>query len=118
MGDFTATGPKKQLDWCEAMMKEATILNRIIRLGKDGLEYEADPRQVEKLLEDLEMQGEGVNSVCTPSTKPLSAMGVSAIRQNRVVDGVTEAAGHKRRNEVGSMKTMEAGQKRTIRLTT
>ena len=34
------------------------------------MEYEADPRQVEKLLEELDLDGEGVNGVVTPSTKP------------------------------------------------
>ena len=30
--------------------KEAKILNRIVRWTKEGLEYEADPRQAEKLI--------------------------------------------------------------------
>ena len=64
--DFTASGPKNQLDWFEGMMreryeltvggrlgrgpsddKEATVLNRVIRWTDSGIEYEADPRQVE-----------------------------------------------------------------------
>ena len=68
--DFTATGPKDQLDWFQKMMedhyeltvggrlgaganddKEATVLNRVIRSTDTGIEYEADPRQVERLLE-------------------------------------------------------------------
>ena len=58
--DFTAAGPKYQLDWFEAMLKqkyelkvggrlgpgptddkEATVLNRVIRWTKSGVEYEA-----------------------------------------------------------------------------
>ena len=36
--------------------KEATCLNRIIRLCPDGLEYECDPRQIEKLIEELNLE--------------------------------------------------------------
>ena len=72
--DFTAVGPKRQLDWYETALeekyelkkggrlgpgiddaKEATCLTRIIRWCADGLEYEADPRQIEKLIEELEL---------------------------------------------------------------
>ena len=70
--DFTAAGPKNQLDWFEGVLrghyeltvggrlglgpsddKKATVLNRIIRWTDEGVEYEADPRQAEKLLEEL-----------------------------------------------------------------
>ena len=70
--DFTAARPKYQLDWFEAKLKEnyeltvggrlgpgaaydkeARVLNRMIRWTSQGFEYEADPRQVEKLLEEL-----------------------------------------------------------------
>lgn len=44
--------------------KEACILNRIMRWTDDGLDYEADPRQVERHL-----NGEGLNSVVTPGVK-------------------------------------------------
>ena len=72
--DFTPAGPKRQLDWFERSMKEryeltvggrlgpgpnddkeATVLNRVIRWTPQGLEYEADPRQVEKLLEEISL---------------------------------------------------------------
>ena len=43
--------------------KEARVLNRIIRWTGNGLEYEADPRQVEKLLEELDLEAEGVKSL-------------------------------------------------------
>ena len=68
--DFTSTGPKCQLDWFEDELekkyelkkggrlcpgpkdaKELTILNRVIRWTEKGIEYEADPRQAERLLE-------------------------------------------------------------------
>ena len=49
--------------------KEARVLNRIIRWTDKGLEYEADPRQVEKLLEELDLEAEGVKGVVTPGVK-------------------------------------------------
>ena len=72
--DFTATGPKNQLDWYEDELqkhyevtiqprvgpgksdaKEALVLNRIPRWTKDGLECEADPRQSEKVLFEMDL---------------------------------------------------------------
>ena len=89
--DFTAAGPKRELDWFEGQMKahyeltvggrlgpgprddkEATVLNRVIRWTPQGLEYEADPRQVEKLLQELELDGEGVKGVVTPGLRALA----------------------------------------------
>ena len=86
---FTAVGPKKNLDWYETALeakyelkkggrlgpgpnddREATCLNRVIRWCDDGLEYEADPRQVEKLVQELEL--EGAKSCVTPGVKPLA----------------------------------------------
>ena len=88
--DFTTAGPKSQLDWFETKLeehyeltkggrlgpgrddaKEGRVLNRVIRWTSDGLEYEADPRQVERLLADLELDGEGVKNASTPGVKPL-----------------------------------------------
>ena len=88
--DFTAVGPCDSLDKYEFALeqayelkkggrhgpgpkddKEATCLNRIIRWESGGLEYEADPRQAEKLIEELQMVG--ANSVVTPGVKPLPA---------------------------------------------
>jgi hypothetical protein len=84
--DFTAVGSKASLDWYETALedkyelkkggrlgpgpdddRETTCLNRVIRWCDHGLEYEADPRQVEKLVEALEL--EGANSVLTPGLK-------------------------------------------------
>ena len=45
------------------------ILNRIVRWTDKGLEYEADPRQAEKLLRNLKIDGEGVNAAATPGVK-------------------------------------------------
>ena len=67
--DFTAAGPKPELDWLEASLTkpyelnvggrlgpsptddtETIVLGRAIRWTEEGLEYETDPPQVEKLL--------------------------------------------------------------------
>ena len=84
--DFTSSGPKRQLDWLKAKMeekyelkenyrigpgpadaREARILNRIVRWTADGLEYEADPRQGEKMVESLGLGG--AKSLGTPGVK-------------------------------------------------
>ena len=99
--DFTAVGPKSSLDWYEAELKklyelktggrlgpgkdddkEATCLNRVIRWTDDGLEYEADPRQAEKLVEELELDGDGVKSTATPGIKALPTQ----IAEDQVLD--------------------------------
>jgi len=50
--------------------KEISMLNRIVRWTPRGIEYEADPRQVEKLLREIEL--EGANGAVTPGVKVLS----------------------------------------------
>ena len=84
--DFTSSGPKRQLDMLKAKMeekyelkenyrigpgpedaREARILNRIVRWTADGLEYEADPRQGEKMVESLGLGG--AKSLGTPGVK-------------------------------------------------
>ena len=35
--------------------KEASVLNRIVRWTDGGIEYEADPRQIEKRLDELDL---------------------------------------------------------------
>ena len=73
--DFTSAGPKSDQDWTESKLeakyelkkggrlgpgpspfdsKELTILNRVIRWTEQGIEYEADPRQGERRLRDLD----------------------------------------------------------------
>ena len=52
--------------------REALILNRVIRWTPEGIEYEADPRQVEKLLAEVELDGSEVKGCATPSAKPLA----------------------------------------------
>ena len=82
-GDFTVSGPCSSLDWFEAAMKnkykltvggrlgpgpnndkEISVLNRIIRWTPNGIQYEADPRQVQKPLREIEL--EGANGAVTP----------------------------------------------------
>ena len=89
--DFTTCGPKRELDWFESTLesryelkrggrlgpgkddsKEMTVLNRVLRWTADGLEYEADPRQCERLLESLGLD-DSCNGVATPGIKPLPA---------------------------------------------
>ena len=80
--DFTTAGPKASLDWfvgaCREKYelkeserlggapgdsKEARVLNRIVRWTDHGLEYEADPRQAEKLIQELGLENcKGVSS--------------------------------------------------------
>ena len=87
--DFTTTGPKCDLDWFEDKLeakyelkkggrlgpgpddaKELTVLNRVIRWTDDVVEYEADPRQCERLLEGLGLHA-GCTSTATPGLKPI-----------------------------------------------
>ena len=87
--DFTSTGAKAELDWLEGQLegkyelrkggrlepgaddaKELTVLNRVLRYTEQGFEYEADPRQAEKLLEGLKLDG-NCNGAATPGLKPL-----------------------------------------------
>ena len=52
--------------------KELTVLKRVWRWTDDGLEYEADPRQCERLLEGLGLD-DNCNGAATPGLKPLPA---------------------------------------------
>ena len=72
--DLTTEGPKDQLDWFVGELrkkyelkegarlgpgpsddKEARILNRLVRWTPEGIEYEADPRQAERTVRDLNL---------------------------------------------------------------
>ena len=85
--DFTSSGPKPGLDWLEASVakeyeitvsprlgpgeqdaKEGRALNRVIRWCSTHIEYEADPRQIERLIAECGL--EGAKSVATPGVKP------------------------------------------------
>ena len=61
-GDASAPGP------CDA--KEVSVLNRIVRWTSKEIAYEADPRQVDKLLDEIEL--EGANGAATPGQKVLA----------------------------------------------
>jgi len=82
--DFTTVGPKSapdnfvnklktkyelkeaaRLGAGEEDSKEARVLNRIVRWTAEGLEYEADPRQAEKVIQELGL--EGCKGVATPA---------------------------------------------------
>ena len=86
--DFTTAGSKPDLDWFEAELesryelrkggrigpgkndaKEGRVLNRVIRWTDQGLEYEADPRQAERLVEAMGLD-DGCRSCVTPGLKP------------------------------------------------
>ena len=100
--DLTTVGAKKHLDWFAKELakhydleeryrlgpgpsddKEASVLNRIVRWTAEGLEYEADPRQVEKLVRDLKLDGEGVKGAVSP--------GVKATREQLDADAALDA---------------------------
>ena len=87
--DFTSAGPNVELDRLQSGLegkyelrlgarlgpgdqdaKEILVLNRAIRWTEQGLEYEADPRQGERLLEGIGLAGE-CKSVATPGLNPL-----------------------------------------------
>ena len=84
--DFTTTGAKHDLDWFEdtikqhyectiqprlgpgdADAKEGIVLNRVIRWTDEGIEYESDPRQTEKLIAECGLAGS--NTVATPGVR-------------------------------------------------
>ena len=84
--DFTSSGPATSLDWLEKSIaekyeitveprlgpgpndaKEGRVPNRVIRWCEDSIEYEADPRQVERLVAECGL--EGAKGVETPGVK-------------------------------------------------
>ena len=84
--DFTSEGGKRALDWFETEVakryeitisprlgpgpddaKEGTCLNRVIRWCTGRIEYEADPRQAEKLAAECGL--EGAKPMATPGVK-------------------------------------------------
>ena len=82
--DFTSLASDEALTWMEGKMAEQfelklrgrlgmgcegelRILNRIVRVTSDGLEYEADPRHIELIAESLELTN--CKPVCSPGTK-------------------------------------------------
>ena len=88
--DFTSCGGSDQLDWFEKAVaeryevtvgprlgpgpddaKEALALNRVVRWTEHGIEYEADPRQSERLVSECGLTG--ANSMATPGVRPTAA---------------------------------------------
>ena len=47
--------------------KEARVVNRVVTLRDDGIEYKADPRQAERLIEECGLTG--ANPMSTPWVK-------------------------------------------------
>ena len=85
--DFTTAGAKPDLDWFETELearyelrrggrigpggndeKEGRVLNRVVRWTDAGLEYEADPRQAERLIEAVGLD-DSCKSIVTPGLK-------------------------------------------------
>jgi len=85
--DFQCLGSKRSLDWLETEVKKryectvqprlgpgpndaktGLVLNRVVHWNEDGLTYEADPRQLERLVTDFGLVG--AKSVSTPGAKP------------------------------------------------
>ena len=85
--DFTSSGPADALDWIEQSLaehyeltiaprmgpgpndaKEGRVLNRVIRWLDGRIEYECDPRQVERLVAECGL--DGAKAVSTPGLKP------------------------------------------------
>ena len=98
--DFTSAGPKCELDWFEDKLeakyelkkggrlgpapsdkKELTVLNRVIRWTDGGIEYEADPRQSERLLEGLGLDA-GCKSTATPGLKAI----IEQLKEDKLLD--------------------------------
>ena len=93
--DFISAGSKDDLDWFKAELqkkyelkegarmgpgakddKEGRILNRVVRWTPEGFTYDADPRQCEKLVAELGL--EGAKAVSTPVVRP----GASALAED------------------------------------
>ena len=86
--DLTTVGSKKDLDWFKSELckhyelkephrlgpgpdddRVAYVLNRVVHWTENGIQYEADPRQGEKLLRDLILDGDEVKAATTPGVK-------------------------------------------------
>ena len=89
--DFTTAGPKMHTDWMKELMeakyelteegrlgpgrddqKSLKVLNRIVHWEQDKITYEADPRQAERVVADLGL--EGAKSVNVPGVKITTEM--------------------------------------------
>ncbi len=82
--DFLSAGAPDQLTWLDECLKQRfeiktarigeeeeekdmRILNRIVRVTEDGIEYEPDPRHAELIVEELKLQN--AKAVATPGEK-------------------------------------------------
>ena len=88
--DFQCLGGKRALDWLETEIKKqyectvqprlgpgpndaktGLVLNRVIHWNENSLSYEADPRQLERLVTECGL--DGAKPVSTPGAKPAAA---------------------------------------------
>ena len=82
--NFFSAGAPEQLTWLNKCLEqrfeikttcigedeehqEMRILNCVVRIAKDGVEYEPDPRHAELIIEELGLQN--AKSVATPGEK-------------------------------------------------
>ena len=63
----------------EGVVKEARILNRVVKATSDGWEYECDQRHVEIIFEQLELQD--ANPLGTPGVEDATTVGEEADEQ-------------------------------------
>ena len=63
---------------------EIRIINRIVRIEKDGLYYESDPRHVEMIAEPLKISA--ANSVSSPGVKSADAETETQTKSDDVPD--------------------------------
>ena len=88
--DFFIEGQENDLKWVENVLrakyplkmrgilgpekhdaKEVSVLNRVIRWERDGITVEADPKHVEKMLDDMDMTGCNESAVPGVKDKPM-----------------------------------------------
>ena len=114
--DFTVCGSTRNLKWlrtqfekkfeitCQVLgpeqgqQQEVRILNRVLRWGSDGIEYEADQRHAEIVIRDLGL--DGAKALDTPGTRedkkgasaPWGVPGVQVDKEDPELDEELEAA--------------------------
>ena len=71
----------------EGQSKEVRILNKVVRMTKDGLELEADPRHVELAIRELKLENAKVSVV--PGAKPVKKKTEDDIDEG--IDNIHEA---------------------------
>ena len=106
--DFVAVGPEQHLKTTrkaledkyklkvevlglgEGQTNEIRILNKVVRMTKEGVELEADPRHVELAIRELKL--EGAKTSVVPGAKPVkkgTESEVNIVQEARMSDGDT-----------------------------